>query len=331
MTTMTATELTDALAERGIAVAASQSPLDSASDRPWFISAVLGAAGWVAGVFLLVFAFLLFEPETAAGIGLAGAVLLIAAYGLYFAGRGGSFLEQLALALSIAGQIGLCIAAAEATESAAATAGLTVILQLVLLVTLSNSFAKTLAAFFACVAWALTLRLGWWDRSLFGAPGEVVALAPALLGWVAIWVPVIAAAEWLVRREIDWLATGLRRFARPALSGAIGALAVATWLSEPFAGVPLISSNFGAPNWLALWPLLGTGAALYAAACAFRLRSRALLGLAIAGALVHAMQFYYVLGTSLVVKSAIMVAVGTVLLAAAWTLRRVSSAAGAER
>lgn len=328
MNTMTGTELENALAERGIEVAASQSAVDETADRPWFISAVLGAAGWFAGVFVLVFAFLLIEPEGAAAIGGCGAVLLVAAYGLYFAGRGGSFLEQLALALSIAGQIGLSIAAAEATESAAATAGLMAILQLVLLFVLPNHFAKTLAAFFACVAWALTLRLGWWDRSLFGARGEAVALAPAVLGWVAIWAPVIAATEWLVRRESDWLATNLRRFARPALSGAIGALTLATWLSEPFGNMPLLSSNFDAPNWLALWPLLGTGTALYAAACAFRLRSRSLLGLAIAGGLLHAMQFYYVLGTTLVVKSAVMVGVGTVLLAAAWTLRRTTATHG---
>lgn len=327
---LSAIALTDALAERGF-VSGSLEPPITHDQRPWFIAAVLGAAGWLAGLFTLFFVYLLFEPESAAGFGLAGIVLLAAAFGLYCADRGSAFFDQLALALSIAGQLGLGVAAADITESVAGTAGLMTALQLVLLFALPNRMARTLAVFSACIAWAIAVRFTWWDRSWFDFPSEQVALLPALLGWLVIWAPVIAASEILIRREVEWLATALRRIARPALNGCIAALAVATWASEPFASLPF-GTSASATNWLAVWPLLGTGAALYAAFCAFRLRARALLGLAVAGALLHTLQFYYVLGTSLVLKSSIMLAVGVVLLLADWALRRRGAArAGGEQ
>jgi hypothetical protein len=323
-----AVELTNALAERGLLPAGSEPPSFAHTDRPWFISAVLGATGWLAGVFALLFVYLLFEPQSAGGFALAGVIMLVAAYGLYFADRDSAFFDQLALALSIAGQLALAWAAADATDSTAATAALLAVLQLVLLFVLPNQLAKTLAAFFACVAWAIAVRYGWWDRSAFDYAREDVALLPALLGWLVIWVPLIAAAQLLITREAEWMASALRGVARPALNGLVGALAIATWVSEPFASLPFWTTGTQT-NWLALWPLLAAGTALFAAGCAFRLRGHALLGVAIAGALLHTMQFYYVLGTTLLLKSWIMLAVGAALLAAAWALqRRWSPAAG---
>jgi hypothetical protein len=316
---LTETELEAALAERGLLGGAPSAPDDTGSDRPWFVSAVLGAAGWLAGVFLLLFVYLLFEPDTAPELGLAGSVLVAAAYGLYRADRRGSFFAQLALAVSIAGQIALCASFAVATESVAATAAITAGVQLGLLFAMPNALARVLAAFFACVAWALAVRFAWWDRPLLDSRAESVALVPALLGWLAIWVPIVVAAEWLVRRERNWLATPLRSVARAASSGIIAALAIATWASEPFANFPFARASFS--HWLALWPLLGTATAAYAALCAVRFRSRALLGLAIAGALLHALQFYFVLGVGLTTKAAIMAVAGAALLAAAWVLR----------
>lgn len=325
-------ELTTALVQRGLLPSGSETAQAPAA-RPWFIAAVLGAAGWLAGLFALLFVYLLLEPETVLGFAVPGAILLVAAYGLYFADRGGAFLGQLALAVSIAGQLALCVAASDLTDSIAATAGLMTLLELALLFALPNPMARALAAFFACIAWAIAVRFTWWDRAWWDGDTLGVALRPALLGWLVIWAPVIAIGETLLRREVDWLARPIRPMARAALTGLIAALAVATWASEPFAGLTVLTgASAPATNWLALWPLLGAGAALYAAFCAFRLRARALLGLAIAGALLHTLQFYYVLGTSLVVKSGIMLAVGALLLAADWALRRrAASPAGGER
>ena len=320
-------DLTDALVARKV-IQRTGPPPDAAEDRPWYISTVLGAAGWFAGLFTLVFVAILVEPETAAGFGFAGVVMLAAAFGLYAAART-AFFDQLALAFSIAGQLALTWAFAEGTESAAGTAALVTLLQVALWVAMPNRLAKVLAAFFACIAWALAARFVVWGDALLSDVRDDVALGPALASWLVIWAPLLAASEVLIRREAAWMAERARTLARPALTGLLMALALATWASEPlgtlvFWGPPPGNQR----NWLVLWPLLGVATALFAAVCAYRLKSRALVGLAIAGGLLHVIQFYYLLGTTLVMKSMIMLGVGVVLIVAAWSLERRSRVPG---
>ena len=86
-------------------------------DRPWYIGLLLGAGGWLAGLFLLGFVALLLPPDEPPEAALTGAVLLVAAWGLFKADRDGAgcsqgFMAQLALALSIAGQCLLLFAMA---------------------------------------------------------------------------------------------------------------------------------------------------------------------------------------------------------------------------
>lgn len=315
--------LTGELVRLGHLRADSDATLRLTNDRPWFISIVLGFSGWLAGAFALAFVAMLFKPDTPAGIALCGVILLAAAFGLYAADRNSEFFEQLALALSIAGQFALVWAADDATNSAAATAAFAALLQVVLLFAMPNDLAKVLAAFFGCCAWALAIRFAWWGESGFAGTRQSVALAPALIGWVIVWSPVLGAVHALVSTERVWMARSLRRIARPALSGLLLSLCVATWMSEPLASLQFWGGEGQAQsNWLVLWPLLGAATALFAALYAFRLRNRAIIGVAIAGALLHVAQFYYLLGTTLLIKSAIMISVGVAaLLAAAW-LRR---------
>jgi hypothetical protein len=327
-TSMSTDELANELVRRGTLPTKGGPVPAVGDDRPWYISAVLGAAGWLASLFALMFVWLLFEPNTVAGSAFTGGVMLAAGFGLYLAGRESAFFDQLALALSLAGQLSLVWAAAQATESAAATAGLAAVLETALVLTLPNRFAKALAAFFACVAWALTVRFAWWGETVFGDEPTTVAVLPALLGWFVIWIPVVGIVQALIAREAQWMARSWRRIARPALTGLLVGLAVATWVSEPLGSLQFWAPSSAAhANWLVLWPLLAVATALFAATCAFRLRHHALLGVAIAGALLHVMQFYYVLGTTLVVKSYIMLVVGGVLLIAARLARQRASSA----
>jgi len=302
------------LRRRGVIPDGDDSALATADDRPWFVALVLGGAGWLAGVFALFFVWVLFEPDTAAGMTLAGVVMLGAAFGLYIAARTSPFFAQLALAFSIAGQLSLVGAAIQATSSSAATAGLTAVMQAVLLLVLPNRFAKVLAAFFFCIAWALTVRFAWWGESTFDSEPFGVALMPALVGWLLIWAPIVVAVHIFIAREAEWMAIAAGRIIRPALVGALIGLSLATWVSEPFASLRFWQRDEAYTNWLALWPLLGTAAALFAAVSAFRLRDRALVGVAIVGALLHVVQFYYLLGVSLLAKSVVMLAVGGALL-----------------
>jgi hypothetical protein len=286
-------------------------------DRPWFISIVLGASGWLAGVFVLIFVATLFKPDSAGGIALAGLVLLSAAFGLYAADRNSEFFDQLALALSIAGQLAMVSAIYDATDSATATAALTCAMQVVLLFVMTNPLAKVLAVFFACCAWALTVRFGWWGESSYNTVRHVT-LMPALTGWFVVWLPIVGAIHALVKTEASWMAGAAQPIARAALIGLLVSLALATWLSEPF-GSLMFWDEQRQINWMALWPLLGAMGALLGAVYAFRIRNRVLIGVAAVGALLHVGQFYYLLGVSLLIKSCIMLAVGVLaLLAAAW-------------
>ena len=310
--------LTDELVRLGQLRAGSSADIPVSNARPWFISIVLGFSGWLAGIFVLLFVGMLFKPDTPPGIAFCGLILLAAAFGLYAVDRHSAFFDQLALALSIAGQIALTLAALDATDSAAATAALVALLQVILLFVMPNDLAKVLAAFFTCCAWALAIRFAWWGEQGFHDAVPSVALAPALMGWIVVWAPILGAVHALVSTEHQWMAHSLRRIARPALSGFLIGLCAATWVSEPF-GSLMFWEEQARTNWLAIWPLLGAGAALFAAVYSFRLRNRALIGVAIAGALLHLAQFYYLLGTSLLIKSGIMIGVGiAALLVATW-------------
>jgi hypothetical protein len=316
-------ELADELLRRRLIESASTTP-DPSNDRPWYISVVLGFSGWLAGIFALGCIVLLFEPDSPAGFALEGLPLLLGAFGLYAADRSGAFFDQLALALSIAGQLALAWAAVDAIDSPAATAALVALMQVTLVFVMPNALAKVLATIFACCAWALTIRFAWWDPSRFSGSTHEILWIQALLGWFVVWIPIMVAVHKLIQTEREWMMSDLRRLARPALNGLLVSLAVVTLASGPNADF-LFGGDVGqtGTNWIALWPLLGLGGALFAAFCAFRLRSRALIGVSIAGALLHVAQFYYFLGTTLLMKSVIMLGVGAAaLVAAQWLDRR---------
>lgn len=328
---MRAIDLAAEMAHRGL-ISPEAPPLPfGSSGRPWYVSLVLGAAGWLASLFGFVFVLLLLEPDSPPVAALLGLVMLGASVALYRLARAGVFFEQLALALALAGQLALMYAFGAATESAGATAAFTAVLSAVLVLVLPNHFARLVSALFACLAWAMTIRLWWWGENWLNDPRVPVALLPALAGWLVIWVPVALGAHVLIARETKWMASGTWRVARPALTGMLFALSVGTWVTEPFAVLTFwIPTGEVAVNWLALWPLLSVAAALLAAVLASRVRHDAMVGVAIAGALLHLVQFYFLLGTTLVVKAYIMVAVGVVLLIAARTARLRATAAGRE-
>ena len=319
-------ELLGALQSRGLvsadATLTTTAPVMS-TPRPWYISLLLGVSGWLAGAFMLGFVALLFRPDSAGAAAISGLVLLAAAWGLFKADREGAFTSQLALALSIAGQCLMLFALNEHRHSIAAIAGSAVVLQAVMVLLMPNPLHRTMSTLFAMIAWAVMLRFGLfnepdWNDSRTDAP----SLAPALLGWVMAWGPMLAALWWLVRTEAQWVARGWAPVVRPVLVGLIVGLAFATLASQPFEEFRWWSHTAARPDWLALWPLLSAGAALGAVATAFALRSRALMGACIVAVLLHISHFYYALGTSLLLKSVLMLAMGVALLLASRAVAR---------
>lgn len=313
----TSETLITALMNNGV-IAANAAPLPpQPEDRPWFVSALQGIAGWLAGIFALVFIVVAFEPHDSGSFILFALVLLPSAFALYWLAQSNVFLDQLALAASMAGQICVAVALAMATHHSAwiPTAGVAV-MQCVLIILMPNRLARSLAVFFACVAWSLTIRFAWWgEDESWSAAQQTVSLTPALIGWAVIWIPVATICVAAIVSEARWMGRPAARFVRPAISGMLLALTFGTFASEPLDAFGwLRPSSPASEDWLVLWPLLNAAMALVAGYGAFHLRNRALLGVAIAAALLHVGQFYFLLGTSLVVKSVIMVVVGMLLL-----------------
>ena len=288
-------------------------------DRPWYVGLLLGVSGWLAGLFLLGFVALLFQPNKAPDAAIAGVILLAAAWGLFKADRDGAFVTQLALALSIAGQCLMLFAMNEHARSLGPIAASALLLQIVLALVMPNALHRTLSTLFATIAWALTVRF-----ALFGEPefwhGErevTASLGQSLTGWLLAWLPVGAGIALLLRNEPGWMARGWQALARPALTGLIVGLAFATIASQPFESFRWLGAGPAQQNWLALWPLLSALAALGGIAAAFALRSGALMGACALAVLLHVSHFYYELGTSLLLKSLLMLAMGAAMLLAA--------------
>ncbi len=329
----TAAELLDELRARGLVPdGAPAAAVERAAGRPWYIGLMLGAAGWVAGVFLLVFVMLLFRPDSSASAFFIGPVLLAAAWGLFRVDREGAFVSQLALALSIAGQFAVVFALGEtffkSSHSIAGLAFIALLLQVALIAVMPNRLHRTMSALFACVAWALLVRYGVWDQTetSYARPGAMApSLGYALLGWALSWLPV-AGLLWLaILREPAWMAGGRQAIVRPATVGLVVALAVGTLLSQPFESFTWLHSSNARQGWLAIWPLLSALAALGGLAAAFALGHRGLTATCVVAALMHASHFYYAMGASLLLKSATMIVLGALLLGAAHYLRQRTS------
>jgi hypothetical protein len=306
-------------------------------DRPWFVALLQGAAGWLAGIFLLTFIGLMFKPDSAGAIFGLGALLLVGAWALYHADRDAVFLDQLALAISIAGQFAVAWGIVKDHLSGLPISATMLGLQILVLIVMPNQIARMLAALFATIAWVFTVRFlfrpGQGEQLLFeygpGATLPILGSWTLPVAWALTWLPLLAVGVWLIRNEAQWMSGALRRFARPLLTGVLLGLSLGGVAAEPFTVILLGNEMMGMRfSWWALFPLLSVGLAMVAAYGAFRVRSSGLLGFAIVAALLHLSRFYYLYGTTLMWKSVIMLAVGAGLLAGGVRLARREAEAG---
>jgi len=308
-----------------------KSPPAQNADRPWFVALLQGVAGWLAGIFLLAFIGLMFKPESSGAIFTVGAMLLVGAWALYHADRDAVFLDQLALAISIAGQFAVAWGIVKDESSGLPIAATLLALQIFVLLIMPNKVARTLAALFATIAWVFTVRFllrpGQGEQIFFdGGHGDHALMLGAWtlpLAWALTWVPLLALCWWLIRNETQWMSSSLRRYARPLLTGTLLGLSLGGIAAEPFTVFALGIESMGMPfSWWALFPLLSVALAMFSAWGAFRVRSPALLGFAVFAALLHLSRFYYLYGTTLLWKAVIMLAVGAALLFAGLALQK---------
>lgn len=334
MSSETMMQFVERLRERGVIGKGAPAPGVDAAERPWFVSLLLGVAGWLAGIFLLLFVGFALDLDSSPGVLILGLVLLGAAWGIYVADRRLVFFDQLALALSIAGQFAIAWGVVGGKFSPLLLAVTLLALQLVVLFLMPNRIARTLAAFFATVAWTYVIRLLlepaaskrlFYDVDPRDLQPPLGAFTPPV-EWLLTWLPLLAFVIWLLRRETAWMASGSREIARPALTGLLLGLSIGGLVSAWWSPVDVVLGNPGALgigfDWRALFPLLAIGISSFAAFGAFRLRSGGLLGFAVLAALLNLAQFYYLYGTTLLAKALIMACMGVALLVVGEVLRR---------
>lgn len=322
---MTSEELSEALAK--VAPGAAENP------SPWYVQVMLGVCAWIAGLLLLLFLVLTVMAGShgeAWGVVLTLGVMACAGSALIYraVNEASAFGSQFALAMSIAGQTGITVGLGGLAGPRAALWGLLAV-EIGMIFAVRNRLHRVLVTGLAVMAWALAMHdVLFHDlpgASLFRSGHDVVydtsALPVAL--WIGIWAPIAYGAFWLVRNEVQWMADGRDRLLRPVTQGLIGGLAIAPLATHPSTfwtalgmGPARILTD-GSAQATALWPLLAMFLAILSLALAFTLQNRALMGLAILFALLEIGGFYYVLGTTLLVKSLIMIALGVALLGVA--------------
>jgi Domain of unknown function (DUF4401) len=329
----TAAGLQRALAERGLLPAEvnDNDPIarEETQDRPWYISLLLGLSGWIAGLFLLGFVGAVYFSVTQNAT-IAGVILLVSAWALFRVDVEGAFVSQLALALSIAGQFALLFGLSDnlALRRSGDIAAIALVLQIALVALMPSRMHRSMSALFATIAWVVFIR-SLYGNDLFGGfstrqPLESPSLTLALSSWALAWAPIGIALYFAVVREPLWMASRWCRVIRPAAIGLAAGLAWATLFSHPFESLRFADAT--REGWLAIWPLLSAMAAVAALAAGFALKHRALMGAAMIAALLHVSHFYYAMGTTLLIKSVVMVAIGVLLLVAARALNPRGSA-----
>jgi hypothetical protein len=344
---MTLDELSSALAAQEL-LPEGQSILvdshESAAPSPWYVQVMLGVCAWFAGLFLLGFTLLtfgrfLFEnherwiPLLVIGL----CICLVAALIYARVGEASTFGSQFALALSCTGQIAIAAGMGGAWGPRVGIWGM-LIVEIVLTLVMQNRLHRVLTTVAAVVAWALATH----EFLFHDIPGISIpwgatrvdsyelSLISVLL-WVGVWAPVAFAAYWLVKEEARWMAERREEILRPVTCGMIASLSIAPLATHPAAfwmalGLgstrDLTDASHGVT---ALWPLLAIFLVVLGMALAFAIRNRALIGLAILFGLLEISAFYYVLGTTLLVKSIVMVALGAALLLGARRLEKETS------
>jgi uncharacterized membrane protein len=317
---------------------------------PWYVRVMLGVAGWIGALFLLLFvggAFaLVFDNAGAAFV--LGAVCCAAAFGLFKAFDGNDFAEQFGLAVSLAGQVLIIFGLGDSMELGDApfyfaTAAVLAVLALVI----PNFLHRTLTTSGA----ALAIALGINQLALPGFSAPLLCLGIAFIWlepkrwaaggqiWRAVGYGLVLALLLIETVRLfgiqDWLGSGNRQlgwidFYGPWIGRGLTAVilvgaAVILALREGSAlGRPLIASIIAGTVLFALlsWPAPGLASSVLILLLGFAAGNRLLVALGILSLLGFVSHFYYSLHATLLEKSGLLALTGLCLLAAHFALRR---------
>lgn len=298
----------------------------AAPGTPWFVRVLLGLGAWVAALLLVIFLFTVDLVQTGPGGALTGLGLCALAVLGRRLGRGQDFLEQLCLALVLAGQALTWWSLQEWTD----TSQVASFLALALAAAMTLFYPDRLGRFLSLNLAALALLVCLQDLELPLA-GDILALAMALLaGWAWLGRERLLAGGWGELQPplgygsafvLLWsLLLGLGDVSGASLVATAGLTLATAWLvahlqrplRPPLSPLLLPGAVLAVGLLTARVP--GVMAALAVLTLGFWAGSRLLQGLAWVFLAVYLTAFYYYLPMTLLEKSAALLACGLALL-----------------
>ncbi len=314
-------------------------------EKPWYLRLLQGVAGWFAGLLMLGFFALmfsaLFDKSSHTLLMVVGILCSVVAY-LIFKSKHNDFLNQLAMALSLAGQVMFAFAVFKNIFNISSS-GLFILsaYQMVLVFLLPNYLHRLLTSGFALIAFVTGLH----EIGLAGIGGAVSAVALSLI-WLKdkkwgqyqpLWEPVgyglsialvysqvfILSQRYLFRyKEIDttsWLVTHAA-----FLSSLLVALVFINlvWVTLKEFKVPLKSKEavlsllFCCIVVAMSFYIIGISTGLLLILLGFIRNRKVLIAIGIFSALGFISWYYYNLHMTLLVKSLILIGIGIAMLVA---------------
>ncbi|MCE9665649.1 DUF4401 domain-containing protein [Halomonas sp. M5N1S17] len=341
--------LNERLGQAGIVVDEGDAP--PVLETPWFVRALQAFSGWLAALFLLGFigmgaVFVLDSSAAAASLGL---VMIAGAFAL-LRGANGDFVEHLALAGSLAGQLLVAWALGAALGSVSAGFWWSLVgLQAVLALVMPSLTHRTFSAFAASLAFYLALTKGVSAPSLAGGlvllsltilwlnefrwPAHMRQLQALgyglLLGLLAIQIMGYHGQSLLLGRYDYGTGTGMA-WLEPWVGDGLATLALLLLIRHVFlrhrdAIAPSARvAAYGASAVLMLLSLEAHGLSQGAVVIAlgFAIGNRLIMGLGVILLLLAITNYYYWLDVTLLAKSVTLCLLGVLLLALRWVLRR---------
>ena len=316
-------------------------PLPSKTDSPWYVRAMMGVAGWIGAIFLLLFLAVGFkfimDSEMARMV--VGILLCGAAAWLFKIGEENDFLSQFAFAISLTGQVLIVSSFAEIFDwRGGQVSWPTAALEIALFFLISNFLHRVWCAFAAGMA------IGGAFNSLGTFP-LFPALAAAGFSW-AFLQEFEKAAKGIDKKALGYGLTIALLFSMFTKRGRSildifegrhsGDLFIVPWIGGVLAAIVLVATVYvllkrrNAPMegrtglralacaiLLALMSLKapGIGIATLILVVGFAHGNRLLTGMGIAAQIGYLSYFYYNLENTLLEKSILMAVSGIVLLA----------------
>jgi hypothetical protein len=346
--TVTRAEVWDRLvAARIVAGPAPSGETGEADDSrmPWFVRALIGIAGWIAAAFLIGFisAALSFVVDDNAMSIVVGLAIIAGAYGLFRTAGGHAFASQFAVAISFAGQVLVWIGIEPGSRDAEPEWLAIAAFQAALAVVLPNFVVRVWCAGAAAMAVAILLFLSgayflsigllaaatafvWfyefrWPRmhSAVRAIGYGLTLSLIVVQGTAFGTHALYEYQ-RERLPLNWVPDWVGW----VLPGAV--LMVVVWQLFARRGVAISSTNAfiavtaAAAVSLASFKAPGIATGLMLVLLGYSNANRSLLVLGLIALLSYLSAYYYLLETTLLMKSLILAVTGAVLLAVRWTV-----------